>query len=65
MCLVILDETLKAQCNDEFLTDIQEILKSKPPMEFANNQEGILEFEGRTCVLDGPNVREQLLEEAH
>ena len=62
---VILDEIRKAQSNDEFLTEIRERIKNKPQTEFTSNQEGTLECKGRTCVPDGPNFREQLLEEAH
>ena len=62
---IILDEIRKAQSNDEFLTEIRERMKNKPQTEFASNQEGTLEFKGRTCVLKVPILREQLLEEAH
>ena len=65
MCPVILDEIRKAQSNDEFLIEIRERIKNKSQMEFASNEEEALEFKGRTCVPDGPNFREQLLEEAH
>ena len=37
----ILDETRKAQSNDEFLTEIRERIKNKPQTEFSSNQEGI------------------------
>ena len=65
MCLVILDEIRKPQSNDKFLTEIRERMKNKPQTEFASNHEGTLEFKGRACVPDGPNFKEQLLEEAH
>ena len=58
MCPVILDEIRKAQSNDEFLTEIRERVKNKPRMEFSNNQEGTLEFEGRAYIPDIPNLIE-------
>ena len=62
---VILDEIRKAQSNDEFLIEIQERMQNKPQMEFSSNQEGTLEFKGRTCVPNVPILKEQLLEEAY
>ena len=62
---VILDEIRKAQSNDEFQTEIRERMKNKPQVKFVSNQEGALEFKGRTCVLKVPILREQLLEEEH
>ena len=61
----LINELRKAQSNDEFLIEIRERMKNKPQTEFASNQEGTLEFKGRACVPDGPNFKEQLLEEAH
>ena len=62
---LILDEIKEAQFKDEFLIDVRERMKNKPQTDFAEDQDGTLQFKGRLCVPDVRDLREQLLEEGH
>ena len=44
---LILDEIKEAQFKDEFLINVRERMKNKPQTDFAEDQDGTLQFE---CV---------------
>ena len=47
------------------LIKAREEVKNQTSMNFKVSPDGTLLFKGRTCILDIPKIKEQLLEEAH
>ena len=62
---MILEEIKEAQHKDVELIKAREEVERQISIDFKVSPDGTLLFKGRTCIPDIPEIKEQLLEEAH
>ena len=62
---LILEGIKEAQRKDVKLIKAREEAEKQISTNFKVSPDGTLLFKGRTCILDTPEIKEQLLEEAH
>jgi hypothetical protein len=55
----------KGQLTDEKITEIKELTKEDKALGFVVDEQGVLWFKGRICVLDIKTIKELILREAH
>ena len=60
----IIDEIKHKQKEDEFLKRVIDEFETSPKAEFSIENE-VLRFRNRMCVLDIPNLKKRVLDEAH
>ena len=61
----ILEDIRRAQANDSSLQRVISTIDKEKKGEFVVSPEGAITFQGRICVPDVPEIKEQLLKEAH
>ena len=61
----ILEDIKRAQANDSSLQQVISTIDKEKKGEFVVSPEGAITFQGRICVPDVPEIKEQLLKEAH
>ena len=61
----ILEEIKETQCKDEVLVKAREEAAKQTSIEFKVSPNKTLLFNGRICVQDKRDIKEQLFEEAH
>ena len=61
----ILEDIKRAQADDRSLQRVIGSMDEEKKREFAVSPEGALTYQGRICVPDAPEIKEQLLKEAH
>ena len=61
----ILEDIKRAQANDSSLQRVISTMDKEKKGEFVVSPEGAITFQGRICVPDVPEIKEQLLKEAY
>ena len=62
---IILEEIKRAQVNDEYLKKVWKNKEDKVKEGFTVSPDGSLRYKERLCVPEVPELKEQLLKEAH
>ena len=63
--LKMLNRVLEAQKKDEKIVVIVRQIGNGKEIEFTVNEDGVLYYKDRVCVLDDNDLRKAILEEAH
>ncbi|WMV46607.1 hypothetical protein MTR67_039992 [Solanum verrucosum] len=53
------------QCLDPNLVELREVVLKKSVQDFSQGGECVLRYQGRLCVLNVDDLREQILTDAH
>jgi hypothetical protein len=61
----LLRETRKGQVEDEKIQDIKRNIKEEKSSGFSKDEEGVLWYKGRICVLNIKELKDKIICEAH
>jgi hypothetical protein len=63
--LNLLQEIQKGQVEDEKIQEIKRNIKEEKSPDFSEDEEGVLWYKGRICVLSVKELKDRILHEAH